>query len=125
MNQKTRWIWQFKSPMGEHHGHLKACDVRDAVSRALTSQLECGSLLGNKYSIPLEVIDAAPGNADKGFEFTGDRFSIRVRQVTCPTRERHGGDIVGCGSSDVDGPDDEGLYDCLNCGLFFNALEAY
>lgn len=30
-------------------------------------------------------------------------------------------DIQGCGSRNVIGPDKEGLYDCLDCGLFFRA----
>lgn len=28
--------------------------------------------------------------------------------------------IIGCGSTNVSGPDDEGLYDCRDCGIWFN-----
>jgi hypothetical protein len=28
--------------------------------------------------------------------------------------------IIGCGSTNVEGPDDEGLYDCHDCGIWFN-----
>lgn len=44
--------------------------------------------------------------------------------VTCPTDplqtngEPH--TVIGCGSGEVAGPDDEGLYDCLACGMFFD-----
>jgi hypothetical protein len=31
---------------------------------------------------------------------------------------------VGCGSAKLTGPDDEGLYDCCDCGLFFTAEAA-
>lgn len=41
----------------------------------------------------------------------------------CPAVARFPGDIVGCGSDNVTEPDDEGLCDCLNCGLFFRADE--
>jgi hypothetical protein len=42
---------------------------------------------------------------------------------TCPTgydtaeQQRLG--RSGCGSTNVIGPDSEGIYDCLDCGLFF------
>ena len=39
--------------------------------------------------------------------------------VKCPDNSRFEDDLVGCGSTDVIGPDEEGFYDCLNCGLFF------
>jgi hypothetical protein len=41
--------------------------------------------------------------------------------IYCPTKERYPGDLVGCGSRNLAGPDDEGLYDCLDCGIFFEA----
>ena len=42
----------------------------------------------------------------------------------CPDNERFPGDIVGCGSTDVSDPDDEGICDCYNCGIWFPAAEA-
>ena len=42
-----------------------------------------------------------------------------VTSVCCPTGARHKDDLVGCGSTHLRGPDEEGLYDCLECGLFF------
>lgn len=38
--------------------------------------------------------------------------------VRCPTQEFEDG-ITGCGSTNVAGPDSEGLYDCRGCGLWF------
>ena len=39
--------------------------------------------------------------------------------LKCPTVPRWQNDIVGCGSANIGEPDDEGFFDCLNCGLFF------
>ena len=41
-----------------------------------------------------------------------------VSQYRCPARPRFDGDLVGCGSTNVTGPDSEGLYDC-ECGMWF------
>jgi hypothetical protein len=47
-----------------------------------------------------------------------------TRTVACPTNpaqpngEPH--TIIGCGSTDVAGPDEEGLYDCRSCGIWFD-----
>lgn len=41
--------------------------------------------------------------------------------VQCPESKRHKDDIIGCGSSNVTGADEEGFHDCLSCGLFFKA----
>jgi hypothetical protein len=40
-------------------------------------------------------------------------------EIRCPTEARWPGDIIGCGSAKVAGPDEEGLYDCGNCGIWF------
>lgn len=44
--------------------------------------------------------------------------------ITCPTAT-HALDgtehtIIGCGSTNVTGPDDEGLYDCGSCGIWLD-----
>ena len=47
-----------------------------------------------------------------------------VDKVRCPkpgtesAAQRRMG-LTGCGSANVTGPDEFGLYDCLNCGLWF------
>ena len=43
------------------------------------------------------------------------------KELRCPLRRRWPGDITGCGSLNIVGPDDEGFYDCPDCGLFFKA----
>jgi hypothetical protein len=47
--------------------------------------------------------------------------------VRCPTDTRRPDGtphtIAGCGSLNVIGPDVEGLYDCLNCGMWFTEKE--
>lgn len=44
--------------------------------------------------------------------------------IHCPTeptdKDGNPHTIIGCGSSNVDGPDEEGLYDCFDCGIHFD-----
>jgi Zn finger protein HypA/HybF involved in hydrogenase expression len=50
-----------------------------------------------------------------------------TKSLQCPTVARWEGDLVGCGSANLTEQDDEGLFDCLDCGLFFThdaALES-
>ena len=47
--------------------------------------------------------------------------------LRCP-RQRQAGvaeenDIIGCGSEHITGPDHEGYYDCLDCGINFREPE--
>lgn len=44
--------------------------------------------------------------------------TAHLRVLRCP-RNTDASDISGCGSVRVVGPDDEGLMDCLNCGIWF------
>ena len=59
---------------------------------------------------------------------TGPRAAATEEPVRCPTNPiavdgtRH--TIDGCGSTNVDGPDHEGLFDCLACGIWFSLEEA-
>jgi hypothetical protein len=41
--------------------------------------------------------------------------------VTCPKDARFKGDLEGCGHTFTQEPDDEGYFDCPECGMFFNA----
>jgi hypothetical protein len=43
------------------------------------------------------------------------------RKLRCPTTSRGPDDLVGCGSTNIQGPDTDGTYDCLDCGLWFTA----
>jgi len=56
-----------------------------------------------------------------GFAQEKDLF---ITVVTCPTETKQQDGtphtIIGCGSSNVEGPDDEGIYDCLDCGVWFD-----
>ena len=56
---------------------------------------------------------------------TADILSFKPVKVTpwvcCPVESRFEGDVCGCGSANVQGPDVEGVYDCLACGMFFTA----
>ena len=42
-----------------------------------------------------------------------------MSEVACPTEDAAHLALPGCGSANVVGPDDEGLYDCVECGLWF------
>ncbi|WP_157639882.1 hypothetical protein [Burkholderia ubonensis] len=122
---KAHWLWELTGSKGERHGYVQAIDPRDAVSRAFTSNTESGRLLGDELGpSTFDILHDAPGNFDSEFAGTGDGFTIRVKRVSCPTTARHSQDIVGCGSANVNGPDEEGLFDCSECGLFFNPRTA-
>lgn len=41
----------------------------------------------------------------------------------CPDNARVDDDVVGCGHEFEAEPDDEGLVDCPNCGMWFPATE--
>lgn len=40
-------------------------------------------------------------------------------EVICPSTRRCKGDVVGCGSTNVRWDAAEGVYDCLDCGIWF------
>ena len=47
---------------------------------------------------------------------------IDGQTLRCPTTKRSPDDIVGCGSTNIGGPDTaDGTYDCLDCGIWFTA----
>ena len=46
-------------------------------------------------------------------------------QPRCPEYAQFPGDtLIGCGSTNIREPDDEGLCDCLDCGIWFPAGQA-
>lgn len=120
MQENVNWAWLLIGKKGEVSGYVHAIDPRDALSRALTSETASGRLLGEEQGIPVEVLQQAPCNADEVCEVSGEGFSLKLRKVVCPAEARYPGDIVGCGSANVVGPDHEGLFDCCDCGIFFN-----
>lgn len=57
------WFWKFRCDAGgQHAGFMIGRDLRDAVSRVLTSTLPNGQLLGDAYHVPIDVLDEAPCN---------------------------------------------------------------
>ena len=44
--------------------------------------------------------------------------------IHCPAPTENDA-LTGCGSANIVGPDDEGLYDCLDCGLWFKCKDAH
>lgn len=63
----------------------------------------------------------APGNDSERAMRGHGTLVQNVVMPRCPATGRHPSDLIGCGSGNVTGPDAEGLYDCLDCGLFFRA----
>ena len=70
--------------------------------------------------------DTSPGASPA--RATSETSDPTPEQVRCPTNPlradgtRH--TIDGCGSTNLEGPDHEGLYDCLDCGIWFTLAEA-
>ena len=84
------------------------CECEHNYIHAKADTLECPACL----SIEAEQPDSR----------VSEISTVRKRQPRCPEDNGPGGlFLAGCGSSDLSGPDDEGLYDCKDCGLFFSA----
>jgi len=124
MNTKSLWQWSYSGPKGQFNGYVQAVDPRDALSRALTTETSTGALFGTVHGVPISVLQDAPANHDARYEITSDGYSMLVQKVVCPSSARQTDDIVGCGSANVGSPDDEGLFDCMDCGMYFNPLTA-
>ncbi|HDR9103663.1 hypothetical protein [Paraburkholderia sp. A3RO-2L] len=122
---KTTWLWVLTGRKGERHGYVTAVDPRDAVSRALTSDVAPGRLLGETLGeTGFDVLHDAPGNGDSKFTGNGAGFALSVKRVACPEHIRGTEHVDGCGSTNVSGPDEEGFFDCRECGARFNPLLA-
>lgn len=119
---KVYWKWKFSKGDFSQIGLIEAVDIRDAVSRIMTASTPEGKLFGELHNVPLEVLDKAPGNYDKSLVIETMGFNLVVGQVCCPAHKRFEKDPMGCGGFDVGGPDDEGFFDCSECGLAFNPL---
>jgi hypothetical protein len=86
---KATWFWTLIGFGVRVTGEVQAVDPRDAVSRAITSTASDGRLYGKTLGIPLEFIDAAPGNADGFFEVANGSKYVVVRRKDQPaTRAR-------------------------------------
>jgi hypothetical protein len=83
MNQKaTTWAWMVIGRGMHAAGTVTACDPRDAVSRALTSDTPVGQMVGSHFHVPAAVIDAAPGNGDLFYEVQHGDTYVAVRETT-------------------------------------------
>lgn len=93
---------------------LTECLTRAKVIDTMTVKALFG---GTNENLLVEL----PGGERKWIGFwTETSQAPETLEVRCPSTSRFNGDLVGCGSTNVFGPDEEGLYDCADCGLFFN-----
>ena len=91
--------------------------------RASDRILYVGPLLGGHVR-PSEVGLKARASDYYGIARMLERKKKPTPKLCCPTKDPNKTGLAGCGSKNIIGPDDEGLYDCLNCGLWFNRSEA-
>lgn len=78
--RKAKWAWALTSTKGRCSGEVMAVDPRDAVSRALTSETAAGKLVGEAYSIPVDVLNEVPANFSPRYEVLGTGFRLCVEQ---------------------------------------------
>ena len=78
---KSVWDWCLEGIFGRHEGRVAAADPRAAVSKALTSDVGDGRMVGEAFHVPLSFIDAAPGNADSTFEHAEGGIRIAVKKL--------------------------------------------
>lgn len=81
MQNKAFWTWKFEGRKGRLKGRVLAMDPRDALSRMLTAETPAGRLFGDEHGIPVDVLIAAPGNADTTLEVAGDGFVIQLQKT--------------------------------------------
>ena len=54
-----------------------------------------------------------------------DVHKLNGAPVVCPAYARHADDAVGCGSTNVSQPAEDGRCECYDCGLHFEPKKAY
>ena len=80
LGMKDVWFWSIEGGFGKREGRVQAIDPRDAVSRALTSEMGDGRLIGEALGVPLTFVAAAPGNASTAFRHEEDGVVLTVRK---------------------------------------------
>lgn len=81
----TPWSWCVGRDGKYDFGQVNAVDPRDAVSRALTSTGLSGRLVGEEWSVPIEILARAPGNSDRAWRLTLDGAFVGVERIVQPT----------------------------------------
>ena len=80
LGMKDVWFWSIEGGFGKREGRVQAIGPRDAVSRALTSEMGDGRLIGEALGVPLTFVAAAPGNASTAFRHEEDGVVLTVRK---------------------------------------------
>lgn len=75
------WAWSCTGLKDSFDGRTLAVDPRDALSRALTTELTTGQLVAERFGIPLDVLATAPANHDRAYEVSGKNFTVRVAKL--------------------------------------------
>lgn len=100
----------------DHQNHQQTSPFRCAkMDAALKEALQ--------ERLPADHPGHRPGSEQLALTKDVDALAPRS-SLTCLDTARRPGDIVGCGSENVTGPDSEGFHDCLDCGMFFKTTAA-
>lgn len=82
MNTAAQYYWTFANRFGRFSGYLSAVDPRDCVSRILTQDIAFSAkLFGEEYEVPLDVLQAAPGNGALKYEANTDAYALCVQRL--------------------------------------------
>lgn len=84
MQEKRYWQWKLATPRATESGAVWAVDPRDALSRALCSELPSGELVGSQYGVPVDFLRDVPANDDTTYEVAIGEMSLSVAVVTAP-----------------------------------------
>ena len=82
MSTAAQYYWTFANKFGRFSGYLNAVDLRDCVSRIMTQDIAFSTkLFGEEYEIPIDVIQAAPGNSALKYEAKTGDYALCVQRL--------------------------------------------
>ena len=82
MSTSAQYYWTFANRFGRFSGYLTAQDPRDCVSRIMTQDIAFSAkLFGEEYEVPIDVIQAAPGNGALKYEAKTVDYALCVQRL--------------------------------------------
>ncbi len=96
---KALWNWELTGAGVAETGVVEAVDLRDALSRMMTSDHASGKLLGEAHGISVDILRDAPMNDETALEVTSGPFVITIckSQIRGPVVIYHDKDGVFLG----------------------------